>query len=241
MLVNDFEAKKEIGNSILNFREERGFTRVRFMSDLDDISVSLANIENGHSYPGLDFIIEVANKYQVPLTSFVNTGFEEKDMNVPNLDTYTDQELYLILQRVSIEKHAELRNKNRRDFASYDVVNSQWSFMGNLLHNERVKRKCSLQQLSEETDIRIGTLRNIESGSNISSFRTWYRISCCFNTPIDYFLINRLDDKHVALQFLLQDIFSDTTDEEREYLLTYLNLYGTMFKNKKQKTKWLMS
>lgn len=222
--------KKSIGSKIYQYRDSLGINRVKFMSDIGNIPVSLSNIENGRSYPSLDFLVAVSNQYRVAISELVDTGFRQTDVPEINIGDYGDQELYYILQKISMEKYSGLRNHEMNEFVSIGVVDSNWSFMGKLLHNERVKGKFTYQYLSEQTGIRMGTIRNIESGSNSSSFRVWYQICSALKIPMDYFLVNRLTYKQGALAFLIEDIFEKTTEDERMYLIKYTNLYGEIYR-----------
>lgn len=223
--------KKMIGEEIARFREQKKMSRTDFVQKIGESSASLQNIELGRSYPELDFIMKFANEFRIVLSEVIDNGFKMKDIEV-QFPEYKEEDLYVILQKVSLEKYVVIHNRESSKFLNTDFRDSNESFMGNLLHNERMKRKCSIEDLAENVDVRCGTIKNIESGSARGSFALWYKICSALRVPLDYFFVNQLECKKGAIDYLLYDIFYGNNPKERKYLLEYTKLFGDMYKRR---------
>lgn len=230
----DKNIKKAIGNKIKTYRKViLGISRDEFIEDITDKYASIENIETGRSFPDIEFMVRLSNKYNIPICRFIETGYSHSDISELLLlfEDYCDEDKYKILQILNIEKHFGLREVSIEEFVYIDIKDTYPVNMGKLIHNERIKKRITCDELAEKIGISSKTLRNIEHGNSIMSMGTMYKLCCEIRMPIDYLLVDRIYDKSVAFEYLIQDIFSDVNKYERKFLENYIRLYKE-FKNK---------
>lgn len=233
MKFDDDEIKKLIGNKIKVYRKLRlKMTREKFIDGVTDRYGSIENIEIGKSYPDLEFLIKVSNKYHVPVKSFIDTGYRERKVSEDYgvFDGYSENEIYQILKQLGVEKYRVLRqlkvmdNMKCKDDISWDLYIES---IGIYLYNERVKKNLSFENLSEMSGVAPKTIMNIESRNNMGiSVKTLYRLCCALRIPIDYVLAEKLDDKSEAVRYMFADIFGDVDERERVFLRKYIKIAG---------------
>lgn len=233
----DENIKKEIGSKIKVYRKMKlGLSRDKFIEGITEKYASIENIETGRSYPDIEFMVRLSNKYHQPICSFIDTGFNETDSGELSflLEDYSDDDKYRILQKLNIEKHHGLREISIEEFVNTDSRDIYPVNMGKLIHNERIKRNITCANLAERIGISGKTLSNIEHGNSTMSMGTLYRLCSELSLPLDYLLVDRLEDKSVAINYLLSDIFRDVNEHERKFLEKYIRLYKEFNNNSGQ-------
>lgn len=233
MKFDDDEIKKLIGNKIKVYRQLRvKTTRDMFIEGVTEKYGTIENIEVGRSYPDLEFLVKISNKYHVPLKSFIDTGYRERKVSEDYgvFDGYSENEIYEILKQLDVEKYRVLRQLKVMDNmrCKGDI---SWGLyiesIGIYLYNERVKKNLSFENLSEMSGVAPKTIKNIESRNNTGiSVKTLYRLCCALRIPIDYVLAEKLDDKSEAVRYMFTDIFWDADERERVFLRKYIKIAG---------------
>lgn len=232
MIDFDKLQKEKIGYSIKYLRKnELKMSRDEFEMGISKYEATLSNIERGKTYPTVDFCVKMSNKYKIPISDFIFTGFnvKSKPMEYDIISSFDENTQLHILQKINNEKYSML-NLYDTLITNYQNKDLQEQY-GIMMHNERVKRKKNIEMVAESIEITPKSLRNIESGNNEISFQKLCRFCYINKIPMDYILVGSLDIKSVAIEYLLSDTFRGNTDKVQDYLKEYMISYVKLFKN----------
>lgn len=91
------DSKKLIGGKVREIRRKSGFTQEQFAENIGIEPPSLSNIENGKSFPSLQTIMNIMDKFDVlPQEFFDNKYYADED--------FIEKRIIDILKRQPIEK-----------------------------------------------------------------------------------------------------------------------------------------
>ena len=225
----EYACKKEIGTRIKTYREEKlQYTRERFADFLNCKFYTLENVERGVSYPDIDFMVKLSNGSEQAIHSFIMKDYE---MKIPNaerelLGDYPEETQMHILLRTECEKYNVLHMYDKSMIA--DIFDSEtrmkYETIGYLVRFEREKRGMSRKELADKLGFEEKSINNFEFGNSHISFRALNQICHIMQAPMDYFVAGYLDNKRVAIDYLLMDLFENTNPNERDFLEQFIRL-----------------
>ena len=221
--------KKEIGSSIKKYREEiLQYTRERFADFFNCKFYTLENVERGVSYPDIDFMVKHSNNSERPIYSFImkEYGMEISDADRELLGNYPEETQMGILLRAECEKYNVLHMYNKAMIAGIfsDESGMKYETIGYLVRFEREKRGMSRKELADRLGFEEKSINNFEFGNSHISFKALNRICNIMQVPMDFFVAGYLDDKSVAIDYLLMDLFENTNPNERVFLEQFIRL-----------------
>ena len=104
--------------------------------------------------------------------------------------------------------------------------------VGSFLKELRKEKNLTQENLAELLDCSVKHISHVERGSALLSLEKYVFLSDYFHCTLDYLLkgADRDDVSNVLPSFVLEILQSDDEDE-RELLLTYMNLYSKIKKH----------
>ena len=225
----EYECKKEIGTGIKKYREEQlRYTRERFADLFGFRYYTLENVERGVSYPDIDFMVKLSNGSEQSIYSFIMKDYE---ITIPHADrtllgNYPEETQMCILLRAECEKYNILHVYDKKMIAGIFDRDSRMKYetIGYLVRFEREKRGMSRKELADKLGFEEKSINNFEFGNSHISFRALNQICHIMQAPMDYFVAGYLDNKRVAIDYLLMDLFENTNPNERHFLEQFIRL-----------------
>ncbi len=101
--------------------------------------------------------------------------------------------------------------------------NIDFQKLGKRIHSARTKKGLELKQLSEMLGIEQGSLANIESGNSAPSTDLLFNLSDILDVPVDYLLMDSLNNKDIVIDYMINDLFVATTAPQKKRLLAIAN------------------
>lgn len=93
-----------------------------------------------------------------------------------------------------------------------------YSLLGKNIKECRLRRNFTYKDLYKMSHVKEKTLRNIESGNSRISLLNLINISNALNVSIDHLLMDSLENKTTAIQFMLECVFDGLSPAETEVL-----------------------
>ena len=225
----EYACKKEIGNRIKKYREEKlQYVRERFADLFGCGYYTLENVERGVSYPDIDFMVKLSNSSEQPIYSFVMSSYkiEISSTDQELLGNYPEEIQMSILLRAECEKYNILHMYDKKMIAGIFDRDSRIKYetIGYLVRFEREKRGMSTKELADKLGFVEKSINNFEFGNSHISFKALNKICNIMHTPMDYFVAGYLDNKSIAIDYLLMDLFEKTNPNERHFLEQFIRL-----------------
>ncbi|MDE7433528.1 MAG: helix-turn-helix domain-containing protein, partial [Lachnospiraceae bacterium] len=101
---------------------------------------------------------------------------------------------------------------------------TKYETIGYLVRFEREKRGMSRKELADKLGFEEKSINNFEFGNSHISFKALNKICNIMQAPMDYFLVGYMENKSVAVDYLLMDLFKNTTHDERYFLEQFIRL-----------------
>lgn len=80
----------------------------------------------------------------------------------------------------------------------------------------------TIENLANKCSIQPNTLRSILSGNNTPSLELLCRISTYTGAPIDYFLVDYMDNKSIAINYMLAMLFDKQDSKRNTQILHFI-------------------
>lgn len=227
----DWDLVEDIGNTIRTFRETKysNLSRMDFYKRISDSEDQIKKIEAGKAMPSFAFLVELSNKYQVPVDYFTKSGFHAKKKNQDAyhiLEGMSLKEQYQFMQFVNTTKYLLFTTIPIKELRQIHILENEKSLCGDLLRNARVKSRISLSTLALKIGRAQSTVSRMEAGSGDTSSYIWAKISREFHIPLDSFLVERLSENSINFQIVIDHLIYDTfhglNKEDRTLMLSVM-------------------
>lgn len=191
---------------------------------------TLDNIIKGRAFPKIPMLVDLANRSNIPMCSFIDDNYtniraqRRYMLLIHELDIKSKIKLLL---RCWCEKYDMLQmyDKDCIEAIFDEDKNMSSTLVGYMLKLQRVKNGISRTKMSQLLGNGANSVANAERGNNFYSFITTLNMSKYVDSPIDFFYAGQLKNKDLIIEYMLDDIFKDTTRTDEKFFMDYLMLY----------------
>lgn len=222
MLSYDINFKK-FGTTIRDARHEKCLSQDNVCEKLDISKPYLSRIENGNENPRLHNIIKLCNFYCLS----------------PHISLTEIYSPYIIPLEIKdkIRKLSPIDVMNIADILSYSInkigvqytVTDVCSQIDLYKMSKRIKFLCEQRKLSSKSISNLASLSdggyaNIESGNKSPSLQTIFLIAKALDCPIDYLLVDSLENKNFAIEYIFNQFNFDSNNRVSKYTKKILDV-----------------
>lgn len=227
---DDVLCKKDIGVKIKDFRCGNMFINRDTLSRKMNYSFcTIANVETGKHYPKLDMVSKLVNISGKPLYFVLrqNCSIRADYFDFNKFEKCTDNQKVKILMRLLCEKcnRIWLYDEAVIDDLCNTKAGNNIDNLGYLVMFERERRGISRDTLGKWMGVKGKKIRDIEKGNASIPFKKIYFISCLFNAPVDFFIMESLKSKRYVINYLITEVFDRADEKSNEFYRRYIDTF----------------
>ena len=227
---DDVLCKKDIGMKIKDFRCGNLFLNRDTLSRKMEYSFcTIANVETGKYYPKLEMVTRLVNVSKMPLYFVLQQPCRIRvDYNdLRAFEKCTENQRVRILMRLLCEKCGQLQLYDEKimDDICHTKPHINPDNLGYLLMFERKRRGIGRSKLAKWLGVEEKKIGDMEKGNASVPFKKIYFISCLFEVPVDFFIMECLQSKQYIVNYLLTEVFLDADEKSHEFYRRYIETF----------------
>jgi len=209
--MNNRKIFKNISDSIRNTRLDNNLSH-KEIGDIFDISQShIRNIESGTANISLNTLIKYANTFNLDINSITHQNIQTNNLHKDIKESFKNSSKIndiKILELLYFFRHFSKMEYNTND------NNINYPSLSKRIRKIRKHLSLSKDKLSSLLNISKKSFENIENSNANPSLKTLLEFSNFTGIPLDILLLDSIKNKDHAINFLIDNIFSDLNQKE---------------------------
>jgi len=209
--MNNRKIFKNISDSIRNTRLDNNLSH-KEIGDIFDISQShIRNIESGTANISLNTLIKYANTFNLDINSITHQNIQTNNLHKDIKESFKNSSKINDIKILELLYFFRYNSKKELNI-SYNDIN--YFSLSKRIKKIRKHLSLSKDKISSLLHISNKSFENIENSNANPSLKTLLEFSNLTSIPLDILLLDSIKNKDHAINFLIDNIFSDLTQKE---------------------------